>query len=56
MVELKYGKSKIRVSIPEKAAVSILEPLRAPVLASVESALDSALSVPIGRPALEAIL
>ena len=56
MVELKYGKSKIRVSIPEKAAVSILEPLRAPVLASVESALASALSAPIGRPALEAIL
>ena len=56
MVELKYGKGKIRVSIPEKAAVSILEPLRAPVLASVQAALDSALSHPTGCPSLEAIL
>jgi len=56
MVELKYGKSKIRVSIPEKAAVSILEPLRAPVLASVPAALESALSAPLGCPTLEAVI
>ena len=56
MVELKYGKGKIRVSIPEKAAVSILDPLRAPVLASVQAALDSALSHPLGCPSLEAII
>lgn len=53
MVELKYGKGKTRVSIPEKAAVSILEPLHAPVLASVPNALDSALSAPLGCPPLE---
>jgi nickel-dependent lactate racemase len=56
MVELKYGKGKIRVSIPEKAAVSILAPLRAPVLASVPAALDAALSAPLGGPSLEAII
>ncbi len=56
MVELKYGKSKIRVSIPAKASVSILEPLRAPVLASVETALDSSLNDPLGCPSLEAII
>lgn len=54
MVELKYGKGKIRVSIPAKAAVSILEPLRAPVLSSVPAALDSALSAPLGCPSMEA--
>jgi nickel-dependent lactate racemase len=56
MVELKYGKGKLNISIPEKAAVSILEPLRAPVLASVEAALDSALSAPLGCPSLEAVI
>lgn len=56
MVELKYGKGKIRVSIPAKAAVSILEPVPAPVLASVETALASALSAPLGCPSLEAII
>ena len=56
MIELKYGKGKIRVSIPKKAAVSILEPLRTPVLASVQAALDSALSAPLGCPSLEAII
>jgi nickel-dependent lactate racemase len=56
MVELKYGKGKIRVSIPEKAVVSILEPLRVPELASVQSALDSALSAPFGCPSLEAMI
>src|SRR5512136_605701 len=56
MVDLKYGKGKIKVNIPEKAAVSILEPLRAPVLASVPAALDSVLSAPLGCPSLEAII
>jgi lactate racemase len=56
MVELKYGKGKLKISIPEKAAVSILEPLRAPVLASVEAALDSALNAPLGCPSLEAVI
>ncbi|HSO62857.1 MAG TPA: nickel-dependent lactate racemase [Desulfobacterales bacterium] len=56
MVDLKYGRGKIRVSIPAKAAVSILEPLHAPVLASVPAALDSALSAPLGGPSMEAII
>jgi nickel-dependent lactate racemase len=55
MVELKYGNGKIRVAIPEKAAVSILKPVPAPVLASVEAALDSSLSSPLGCPAVEKI-
>ena len=56
MVELKYGNGKIRIAIPAKAAVSILEPLQAPVLTSVEIALDAALSDPLGGPALETII
>jgi nickel-dependent lactate racemase len=56
MVELKYGTDKIRIAIPAKARVSILEPLRAPVLGSVENALAEALHVPLGCPALETLL
>jgi nickel-dependent lactate racemase len=56
MVELKYGKERIKVGIPEKAAVFVLEPSRAPVIASVEAALDSALSTPRGCPSLEALI
>jgi len=56
MVELKYGKGKIRVGIPATADVSILEPLRVPMLASVQTAVDSALSAPFGCPSLEAII
>jgi lactate racemase len=56
MVELKYGKGRIKVDIPEKAVVSILEPLHAPVLASVPEALDAALSAPRGCPPIEAAL
>ena len=56
MVELKYGTDKIKVAIPEKAAVSILEPLRAPVLDSVKDALQDALCAPLGCPALETII
>jgi nickel-dependent lactate racemase len=56
MVELKYGTGKIRVAIPEKAEVSILEPLRAPVLDSVRDALQEALGQPLGCPALETII
>jgi nickel-dependent lactate racemase len=56
MVELKYGTDKIKVAIPEKAAVSILEPLRAPVLDSVKDALQDALCAPLGCPPLETII
>jgi nickel-dependent lactate racemase len=56
MVELKYGSGKIRIPIPEKAVVSILEPLRTPVVDSVEAALDSSLSAPLGCSAIEEIL
>jgi len=56
MVELKYGSGKIWINIPGKAAVSILQPLRVPVIESVEQALDSALSAPIDCEPLEAFL
>ncbi len=56
MVELKYGSGKIMVTLPDKAVVSILEPQRMPVLASVVASLDSALNAPLGCPALETII
>ncbi len=56
MVELKYGSGKIRVNIPEKAAVSILQPLKMPVLESVEKSLESALNAPVGCEPLQALL
>jgi len=56
MVELKYGTGKIRIPIPAKAKVSILEPLRAPVLDSVKDALAEALHAPIGCPAIETMI
>ncbi len=56
MVELKYGRDKIRVNIPPKASVTVLEPLKVPVLASVPAALDAVLSAPIGCPPLESVL
>lgn len=56
MIELKYGSGKIRIAIPEKAKVSILEPLQTPVLGSVPDALEAALDAPLGGPALETIM
>lgn len=56
MVELKYGTGKIKIAIPAKAEASVLQPLKAPVLASVKTALEEALHEPIGGPALEAII
>jgi len=56
MVELKYGTGKIEIAIPAKAEASILQPLEAPVLASVKAALERALHATLGGPALEAIL
>jgi nickel-dependent lactate racemase len=54
--ELKYGSGRIAVAIPERAAVSILQPQRPSKLASVEKVLDAALSAPSGCDALEATL
>jgi lactate racemase len=56
VVELKYGSRKIDIAIPEKAAVSILQPLQVPVLESAERVLDSVLSAPTGCEALEKLL
>jgi len=55
-VELKYGSGKIAVAIPEKAAVSILQPQRAPRIDAVENAMDKALSTPAGCDALEELM
>lgn len=55
MVELKYGSGKIMIAIPGKASVAILEPRSRPVLRSVTTSLNSALSAPLGCPALETI-
>jgi len=55
-LELKYGSGKIVVAIPEKAAVSILEPLRVPVLPSAAAALNAALDGPVGCDAMDVLL
>jgi nickel-dependent lactate racemase len=56
MVELKYGTGNIKIAIPANAKASILEPLKAPVLASVKAALEEALHAPLGSLALEATI
>jgi nickel-dependent lactate racemase len=55
-VVLKYGGGKISIAIPEKARTSILEPLKAPVLASVKASLEQSLAEPLGSPSLEKIV
>ncbi|MCU0561825.1 MAG: nickel-dependent lactate racemase [Desulfobacterales bacterium] len=55
-VELKYGSGKLKIRIPPKADVSVLQPLSLPVLASVEGALNAALDRPLGCDALETLL
>jgi nickel-dependent lactate racemase len=47
-VEVKYGSVTVRVPIPDRAAVSILQPLSLPVIASVEASLAAALDSPLG--------
>jgi nickel-dependent lactate racemase len=56
MVELKYGTGKIKIAIPSKARVSVLEPLRVPVLDSARDALARALDAPLGGPAIDTLL
>jgi nickel-dependent lactate racemase len=56
MVELKYGTGKIKISIPPRAAASILEPLRMPVLASVRTALENCLRAPLGGLSLKDLI
>ena len=55
-IELKYGDGKARIPIPEKADVSILQPLRLPVLESLEDSLKAALNSPLGCDALVKLL
>jgi nickel-dependent lactate racemase len=55
-VELKYGSGKVSISVPEKAAVSVLEPLSLPVVDSLEASLAAALDSPIGCSALESLI
>ena len=55
-IELKYGDGKARIPIPEKADVSILQPLRLPVLASLEDSLKATLNSPLGCDALVKLL
>ncbi|MFO7709555.1 MAG: nickel-dependent lactate racemase [Desulfobacterales bacterium] len=55
-VELKYGSGKLKIRIPPKAEVSVLQPLSLPVLASVESALNAALDQPLVCDPLEELL
>jgi len=56
MVELKYGTGKIKIAVPTKARVSVLEPLWVPVLDSVRGELAEALDAPLGGPAIETVL
>ena len=51
-IELKYGDGKARIPIPEKADVSILQPLRLPILESLEDSLKATLNSPLGSDAL----
>jgi lactate racemase len=55
-IELKYGGGKARIPIPEKADVSILQPLRLPVLESLEDSLKAGLDSPLGCDALAKLL
>jgi lactate racemase len=55
-IELKYGDGKKRISIPEKADVSILQPLRLPVIKSLKDSLRAALDSPLGCDALVKLL
>ena len=49
-VELKYGQGELRLTIPEKADVAILEPATLPRVENVQAALEHALARPLDRP------
>jgi nickel-dependent lactate racemase len=55
-IELKYGDGQARIPIPEKADVSILQPLRLPVLESLEDSLRATLNSPLGCDTLVKLL
>ena len=55
-VELKYGKQKLRVSLPPKARVTTVEQRRAPALKNPESAIERCLTTPVAGPALRDIV
>ncbi|MBI5579311.1 MAG: nickel-dependent lactate racemase [Deltaproteobacteria bacterium] len=54
--ELKYGEGKARIPIPEKADVSILQPLHLPVIESLEDSLQAALNSPLGSDSLAKLI
>ena len=53
---LKYGDGKITIRVPERASAVILQPQPAPVLPSVEAALDLSLNSPVGCEPLDELL
>ena len=55
-VDLKYGDGKITIRVPERASAVILQPQPAPVLPSVEAALDLSLNSPVGCEPLDELL
>lgn len=55
-VELKYGNGKLKIRIPPKAEVAVLQPHSLPVLASVESAVNAALDRPLECDSLEKLI
>ena len=55
-IDLKYGSGTIGIRIPANAATAVLQPQHVPVLPSVETALDQALSSPIEADALDVIM
>ena len=54
--DLKYGDGKITIRVPERASAVILQPQPAPVLPSVEAALDLSLNSPVGCEPLDELL
>ncbi len=55
-IQLKYGAGKIKIAIPPRAQVTILEPAKIPPLADFVSALAQALDRPLGCPPLQELL
>jgi nickel-dependent lactate racemase len=54
-IELKYGRSVVCLSIPDKAEVTVLRPRSLPMLDDPAAALTGALDAPLGCAPLEAI-
>jgi nickel-dependent lactate racemase len=52
---LKYGQRQRNLVIPEKARVSVLNPLTVPVVENVEKAFEAAMGSPLGGQGLETV-